>query len=38
MASEESELELSGSSRISEEPEISWGEEDAVDQDAGNNE
>jgi hypothetical protein len=35
MASEESELELFGSSRISEEPEISWREEDAMDQEAG---
>jgi hypothetical protein len=34
MASGESELELSGNSWISEEPEISWGEEDAMDQEA----
>jgi hypothetical protein len=35
MASGESELELSGCSRVSEEPEISWGEEDPVDQETG---
>ncbi|KAK1692120.1 hypothetical protein QYE76_008817 [Lolium multiflorum] len=35
MASEESEIELSGSSRVSEEPEISWGDDDAMDQEVG---
>jgi hypothetical protein len=34
MASEGSRLDLSGSSRVSEEPEISLGEEDALDQEA----
>jgi hypothetical protein len=34
MASEGSGLDLSGSSQVSEEPEISLGEEDAVDQEA----
>jgi hypothetical protein len=34
MAFEESDLGLSGSSRVSEEPEISLGEEDALDQEA----
>jgi hypothetical protein len=35
MASEEAELELSGGSQASEEPEVSWDEEDVVDQEAG---
>ncbi|KAM0901505.1 hypothetical protein ACQ4PT_019952 [Festuca glaucescens] len=35
MASEESEIELSGRSWVSEEPEISWGNDDAMDQEAG---
>jgi hypothetical protein len=34
MASEESGMELSGSTQFSEEPEISLGEEEAVDQEA----
>ena len=38
MASEESDLELFGDSRMSEEPEISWGDKDAADQEASGQE